>query len=55
MDYYCDECRNVIREKEVYTHYEESEAWGHPVYEKWLLCPECREPLREYYNGEEDD
>lgn len=55
MDYFCDECGKVIREEEVSKSYEESEAWGHPVYEEWLVCPKCGEPVREYYGEIDDD
>lgn len=55
MDYFCEECGKIIREDEVIKHLEESEAWGHPVYEEWLLCPECGDPVSEYDGELEDD
>lgn len=48
MDYYCSECDMVIREEDVVRFKQESEAWGHKVYEDWLLCPKCNEPVSEF-------
>lgn len=55
MEYYCSECKKVIDEEEVDTWEEPTEAWGHTVYEEWLVCPYCREPVSEYYGELEDD
>ena len=55
MDYICEECGEVFKEDQVAEHNEPSEAWGHIVYENWVVCPICGEPLAEYYGGDEDD
>ena len=48
MDFYCGECDMVIREEDVDTFYQPSEAWGHIVYEKFPICPKCGEPVGEF-------
>lgn len=53
--YICTECGKVFNEDQVAEHNEPSEAWGHIVYENWVVCPICGEPLAEYYGGDEDD
>ena len=53
--YYCSECEKVIDEEEVDTWKEPSEAWGQIVYEEFLVCPFCGEPVGEYYGEIEDD
>lgn len=39
--YYCKCCKKIIEEDEVEVYKEPSEAWGHIVYEEFLLCPYC--------------
>ena len=39
--YYCKGCKKLIEEDEVEVYKEPSEAWGHTVYEEFLLCPYC--------------
>ena len=51
--YYCDECEMVIRDEDVSKSYEESEAWGHSVYEEWWVCPVCGESVRPFYGEPE--
>ena len=50
MTYYCDECEMVIREEDVENKEDFlAEAWGRPIYENYLACPVCGEPVREFY------
>ena len=54
MDYFCEECDMIIREEDVTIEEEASEAWGHIVYERWVLCPKCGETVGRNYEDEEE-
>ena len=47
MYYYCKDCKAKYDEDEVNVYEEPSEAWGHIVYEEFLLCPKCGESVSE--------
>ena len=55
MDYYCNDCKMVIREEDVDT--EENyvgEYMGQPAYETYLICPCCGESVDEFYGDAGD-
>ena len=45
--YYCFNCKKLIKDDEVKVYREPSEAWGHTVYEEYLVCPYCGEPIED--------
>ena len=52
----CNECGLVFREDDAEIEEELiGEAWGRPIYEKWLLCPKCNQPVGEYDGDEEPE
>ena len=55
MTFYCKDCEMIVREEDVVIEKQWSEAWGHPVYEEFQLCPNCGEQLREYFPWEHED
>lgn len=58
MLYHCRQCGRIYREEDV--NVEEAylaEAWGRPIYEKYITCPECGDNVDEYFGDpyEDDD
>lgn len=52
----CDECELVFREDDAEIEEELiGEAWGRPIYERWLICPKCGQPVGEYDGDEEPE
>lgn len=52
----CNECELVFREDDAEIEEELiGEAWGRPIYERWLICPKCGQPVREYDGDEEPE
>ena len=50
MKYWCENCKEVIDEKDLESYEEPSEAWGRIVYEKFWTCPNCGDVPVEYDN-----
>lgn len=49
MLYYCRTCGRLFREEDLEEREEViAEAWGRPITERYLLCPECAEEVEEY-------
>lgn len=51
--YYCDCCKKKV--KNPLRCAEPSEAWGHTVWETYLVCPECEEPVEDYCGQDEEE
>ena len=51
----CNVCGKVYRDEDVKRWDEPLEAWGHTVYEHWVLCPECNEPVTDYHGDQEPE
>ena len=52
----CNECELVFREDDAEIEEELiGEAWGRPIYEKFLICPKCGQPVGEYGGDEEPE
>ena len=52
----CNECELVFREDDAEIEEELiGEAWGRPIYERWLICPKCGQPVGEYDGDEEPE
>ena len=50
----CNECGLVFREDDAEIEEELiGEAWGRPIFERWLVCPKCNQPVGEYDGDEE--
>ena len=53
---HCSNCGLIFREDDA--EIEEcllGEAWGRPIYERYLLCPKCGETAGEYDGDEEPE
>lgn len=53
-EYFCEDCKQVFTEEECETYQEPSEAWGHTVYEEWLICPVCHANLIKWTERERE-
>lgn len=53
--YKCPDCGKIMDEDELEVYEEPSEAWGHTVYEKFWLCPDCGGTPEEYYGDDEEE
>lgn len=52
----CNECGLVFREDDAEIEEELiGEAWGRPIYERWLICPKCGQSVGEYDGDEEPE